>query len=243
MRYAVLSDVHGNLEAFQAVLEDLARQDAERIVFLGDIVGYGANPRECIALLQNNAHVMVAGNHDWAAAGKTDVTSFNAAARVAVEWTIARLSPEEVRFLAHLPLQQEEGTFACVHATPVLPELWSYIFFEYDALQNLKVLSRKVCFLGHSHVPALYSLLPSGELVYETVLSHTSLRGERRFLINVGSVGQPRDGNARAAYGIYDQEEESFSLRRVPYDVGAAQGKILAAGLPSVLAERLGRGW
>lgn len=243
MRYAILSDVHGNLEAFQAVLADLAREGAERVVFLGDIVGYGANPKECIALLQENAHAVVAGNHDWAAVGKTDVSNFNAAARTAVEWTIDQLSSEEELFLARLPLQGEEEGFVCVHATPLCPELWSYIFFEYDALQNLRTLSKKVCFIGHSHIPALYSLLPSGELSYETAFAETSLRGEGRFLINVGSVGQPRDGNASAAYGIYDPREEFFSLRRVPYDVGAAQRKILSAGLPSVLAERIGRGW
>lgn len=210
MRYAILSDVHGNLEAFQAVLGDLAREGAERMLFLGDIVGYGANPKECIALLRENAHAIVAGNHDWAAVEKTDVTNFNLAARSAVEWTTAQLSSEETNFLAHLPLQGEEEAFIFVHATPLYPELWSYIFFEYDALQNLKALAQKACFIGHSHIPAIYSLRPSGELSYETTFAEVVLQGESRFLINVGSVGQPRDGNASAAYGIYDDEKEFF---------------------------------
>jgi diadenosine tetraphosphatase ApaH/serine/threonine PP2A family protein phosphatase len=243
VRYAILSDVHGNLEALQAVLGDLAREGADRILFLGDIVGYGADPKECIALVREKTHAIVAGNHDWAAVGKTDVTNFNSAARSAVDWTSAQLSSEETNFLAHLPLQGEEDAFIFVHATPLYPELWSYIFFEYDALQNLKALAQKACFIGHSHIPAVYSLRPTGELSYETAFAEVSLQGGGRFLINVGSVGQPRDGNASAAYGLYDDEKGLFFLRRVRYDIGAAQRKILSAGLPPVLAERIGRGW
>lgn len=243
MRYAILSDIHGNLEAFQAVLKDLAFQGLQKIIFLGDIVGYGANPKECIDLLREKSPAIVAGNHDWGVAGKTDISNFNSVARTAIEWTISELSPEYKNFLAELPLKRKEENFIYVHSSPLNPQEWSYIFSGYEALRNLNGLERDLCFIGHSHIPMLFLLNQFGELFFTTKLTEIFLEEDNRFLVNVGSVGQPRDSNSKASYGVIDTEKRGFNLRRVGYDIGTAQKKILAAGLPPILAERISKGW
>jgi predicted phosphodiesterase len=243
LRYAIFSDIHGNLEAFQAVLNDITTKKIQNLIFLGDIVGYGANPKECIDLLMEKTQAIVAGNHDWGVAGKTSISYFNSVAQVAIEWTISQLSPEYKNFLAQLPLKREEKDFIYTHSTPINPQEWNYIFSEYEAIKNLKTLTKKICFIGHSHIPIIFVLNQSGELLFTTKLSEVILEEKNRYLINVGSVGQPRDGNPKAAYGIFDTEKNTFSLQRVDYDITNAQRKILSAGLPSVLAKRIGMGW
>jgi len=242
LRYAILSDIHGNLEAFQAVLKDTAAQGVQKIIFLGDIVGYGGNPRECIDLLQEKTEAIVAGNHDWGVAGKTNTTHFNSIARTAISWTVSQLSSEHKEFLAHLPLQREEGSFTYTHATPINPKKWNYIFSRKEALRNIQALKHELCFVGHSHIPIIFALTRFGKLLFTTKFSEFTLEEETRFLINVGSVGQPRDANPQAAYGILDTEKREFSLRRVKYDIAIAQRKIISAGLPPVLADRIGMG-
>jgi len=242
LRYAILSDIHGNLEAFQAVLEDTAAQGVQQIIFLGDIVGYGGNPRECIDLLQKKTRAIVAGNHDWGVAGKTNITYFNSIARTAVSWTASQLSSEHKEFLAQLPLKREDGSFTYTHATPINPKKWDYILSRKEALRNLEALKHELCFVGHSHIPIIFALTRFGKLLCTTKFSGITLEKETRFLINVGSVGQPRDANPKAAYGILDAEKREFSLHRVKYDIANAQRKIMSAGLPPVLADRIGMG-
>jgi predicted phosphodiesterase len=243
LRYAILSDIHGNLEAFQAVLKDLTAEGLQKIIFLGDVVGYGANPKECIDLLREKSRNIVAGNHDWGVAGKTDTSNFNSAARMAIEWTISQLNPEYKGFLAQLPLKRDEEDFTYTHSTPINPQEWHYIFSEHEALRNINGLEQKLCFIGHSHIPVVFALNQFGELLFTTDCTKIIVDEKTRFLINVGSVGQPRDSNPQAAYGILDTEKQVFFLRRVSYDIARAQKKILSAGLPPVLAERISKGW
>jgi diadenosine tetraphosphatase ApaH/serine/threonine PP2A family protein phosphatase len=243
LKFAILSDIHGNLEAFQAVLDDMNQQELRSILFLGDIVGYGANPRECIDLLRDKTQTIIAGNHDWAVAEKTDTASFNPAARCAIEWTRDQLPLSYRAFLSQLSLKGEEPSFAYAHATPLDPSRWDYIFSSDQALVNLQRMDRPVFFVGHSHIPLAFILQNFACLSVIDNVTEITIEAKGRYLINVGSVGQPRDENPHAAYGIFDSEKRAFSLRRVPYDIGAAQRKILAAGLPPILAERLGFGW
>ena len=243
MRYAILSDIHGNLEAFQAVLKDLTGADIQKRIFLGDIVGYGPNPEDCITLLRENFDVIIAGNHDWAVAEKGGIQNFNSVAQKAIEWTSARLSPEYKFFLFELPLKKEENSLTFVHATPLNPQEWNYVFSGYEAIRNLRALKRELCFVGHSHIPSVFVLSDFDELYSSLNFNEIILDEKGRFLINVGSVGQPRDGSPLASYGILDTEKKVFYLRRVRYAIEVTQKKIIAAGLPSILAERLARGW
>ncbi|MCX8012462.1 MAG: metallophosphatase family protein [Desulfobacterota bacterium] len=243
MRYAILSDIHSNLEAFQAVLRDLGAANIQKIAILGDIVGYGANPQECIELAQEKAELIVAGNHDWAVAGRTDPSNFNSLAFRAVEWTISHLGTDYQKFLSELPLKIEEDDFLLVHASPLNSEDWHYIFSRQEAIKNLNVLKQRVCFVGHSHIPAIYYLNEFGDIFFSRIFAEVSLNKKNRFLINVGSVGQPRDHIPLASYGIFDSRTFNFCLRRISYPIEIAQKKIIAAGLPVELAERLAEGW
>jgi diadenosine tetraphosphatase ApaH/serine/threonine PP2A family protein phosphatase len=243
VRYAILSDIHGNLEAFEAVLKDLAGTDIQKLIFLGDIVGYGPSPEECIVLLREKFDVMIAGNHDWAATGKTEISTFNSVARHAIEWTAAHLSPADKKFLNELPLKREEEGLTFVHASPLNPQDWVYIFSGHEAVRNLRAVKHDLCFVGHSHIPSVFVLNEFGELFSSRNFSEIVLEGKIRFLINVGSVGQPRDGSSLASYGILDMKKRVFYLRRVRYSFETTQKKIISAGLPSILAERLARGW
>ena len=243
LKYAILSDIHGNLEAFQAVLKDIDTEGIQEIIFLGDIVGYGANPKECIDLLQEKSQAIVAGNHDWAVAGKTNINYFNSVAQTAIKWTIAQLNSAHKNFLAQLPVKRVEKNFIYTHSTPIDPEKWDYVSTKHEALRNLNALEKKLCFIGHSHIPIIFLLTQFGELLCLTDFAEILLEEKNHFLINVGSVGQPRDSNPHAAYGIFDTAKQVFSLRRVHYDIASAQKKIISAGLPPILAERIGKGW
>ena len=241
MKYAILSDVHSNLEAFQAVLADLSQEKVDQTFFLGDIVGYGADPDQCIELLQGLTTSAIAGNHDWAAIGLTEYTYFNPVARAAIEWTSGNITGEHQEFLKKLPLTQNHHNLTLVHATPYEPEAWHYIFSLEEAHVSFQYHDRQICFLGHSHTPIAFKQNEEGR---SSVLPDTTftLEGSQRYIINVGSVGQPRDGDPRAAYGIYDPDEPCFTLRRIPYNIKRAQEKIIAAGLPHFLAQRLALG-
>jgi len=242
MKIAILSDVHGNLEALLAVKKDLLKEKVDRIVFLGDIVGYGANPNECIEELTELTSYIVAGNHDWAAVGKTDISYFNPVAKEAIIWTSKMLNTYNYNFLSNLPLKGSMHDFLYVHASPFRPENWYYIFSTQDARFQFEHFSEDICFVGHSHVPVI--ILKEEDSIksfYPTDIFYLS-KG-CKCIINVGSVGQPRDTNPYSAYGIYDTEKRSFLLKRVSYDIKTAQDKILKAGLPPSLARRLEIGW
>jgi diadenosine tetraphosphatase ApaH/serine/threonine PP2A family protein phosphatase len=241
MKWAILSDVHANLEALAAVVEDLKREEIERVAFLGDIVGYGANPSECVTALNDLTEVVVAGNHDFGAVGQTDVSAFNEVAKAAIHWTGEKISESDRTFLRQLPLLRRVENFTFVHATPHEPEEWNYISSLDEAEKGFKAIATPLVFVGHSHRPVIFVEEKSGE-VKAARETEVALESGKRYLINVGSVGQPRDRNPEAAYGLLDESSGEYRLKRVPYDVQSAQEKILRAGLPFFLADRLSRG-
>jgi len=252
MRYAIISDIHANLEALEAVLADVRRENLNRILCLGDVVGYGPNPNECVDKVQRLTEVCLPGNHDYAALDKTDITYFNYYARVAVQWTAETLTEESKAFLLSLPFTYQIGDAFFVHATPKDPEAWDYILTLEDALINFRYFPSRVCFVGHSHVPLILvekspgvvDVIPDSSKSMATKMgaSRVELKPGERYIINVGSVGQPRDLDPRAAYGIYDDEANTFTLKRVSYDLKSTQRKIIKASLPVFLAERLAVG-
>jgi diadenosine tetraphosphatase ApaH/serine/threonine PP2A family protein phosphatase len=245
MRYAVLSDIHANQEALEAVLADAEGHGARLVICLGDTIGYGADPVPCLERVDQRAAVVVAGNHEHAAAGLMDVRWFNPAARAAALWTGRQLGDDHQRYIARLPLTSGVGDAWLAHASPDRPGEWDYLVSEEEGFAVFGAFDSRLCFVGHSHVPATWSLGGGGpdyEAAFATWPHRIRLEAGRRYLINVGSVGQPRDGDPRAAYAIWDVEARAVTIRRVPYDPRGPARKILAAGLPSVLAERLARG-
>ena len=239
MRLAIFSDIHGNLEALQAVLKRCADIGVDRTICLGDLVGYGADPNACIDLVRGVADVVLAGNHDRVAAGLEDARLFNPMASAAIRWTAAALTEAHVGYLQMRSLTAEEGDVLYVHASPYRPETWPYIHFPEEGRAGLAYTEARVCFVGHSHRAFLCAERDDVEVLGE---GDARLMPLERYLINVGSVGQPRDGDPRAAFAIWDQEAAEFRLCRVPYDVAGAQARIREAGLPELLAERLGVG-
>jgi len=239
LRYCIFGDVHGNLEALEAVLADAEKQSADRYVCVGDIVGYGADPGPCIARVQETTMQVVAGNHDCAVVGRTDIEYFNLFAREAVEWTRGQLSPEEKAFLHGLPLMLEVDGVTIVHATVHQPGLFGYIESAMTARQSFMALRNDVAFVGHSHVPVTFFYEQQEEEIWYSQDRELPMGDFSKTIVNVGSVGQPRDDNPLAAYAIYDSTQKAVTIRRVEYDVEAAKQKILDAGLPEVLAVRL----
>ena len=229
MRLAIISDIHANLEALERVFEDVDAMEADRIVCLGDTVGYGADPAACLALVRERAHFCVLGNHDAAVFSEQERAFFNPNARLAVDWTAAQLDDEDIAYLRGLPYRISQDDMLFVHSAPRAPEQWDYVFSGMEARMQGRHFHERLCFIGHSHVPGLY---PTDAGVKE-------YRHGQRYLINVGSVGQPRDGNWRASYGLLDTVAGTYENRRVEYDVQAAMRKIIDAGLPRRLAERL----
>ena len=237
MRIAVLSDVHANLEALEAVLEDARQAGAEAYWCLGDIVGYGADPNPVVDRLSAEPVIAVAGNHDWAATGKMKLGYFNSMAAQAAEWTSEVLSEPSRRWLQALPLERVERGVRLVHASPSDPAAWLYVLSESDAEGELSTFDEDLCLIGHSHFPGQYETDGARVRYFRDPLLR--LEANRRYLVNVGSVGQPRDGDPRATYVMYDWEKGALEHRRIPYDCEAAGRKILDAGLPPFLAERL----
>jgi diadenosine tetraphosphatase ApaH/serine/threonine PP2A family protein phosphatase len=240
VRYAILSDVHGNLEALRAVLDDAAGV-AEAVLCLGDVVGYGADPEPCVDIVATRCEAVVGGNHEHGVANLLDLGWFNRYARAAVEWTRDRLDDDHRAWVAALPLQRVVDDATLVHASPAQPEEWDYLVGPEDGYAAFGAFATRLCFVGHSHVPMVWTQgswgRDCGRLV-DTV----GLDPGCRYIVNVGSVGQPRDRDPRAAYAVWDTDARTVALRRVPYDVGAARAKIVAAGLPRFLADRLVEG-
>ena len=242
MRIAVLSDIHGNLPALDAVLRDAC--DLDTIWNLGDTVGYGADPVACMDRMATAGPALtLVGNHDLAAIGELSLAEFNPVARAAAEWTRRQLGTKHVDDLRRLrPLALHDGVTAA-HASPRSPVL-EYILSPATAQDNMAAFSTGLCLVGHTHVPAIYSGEGTGERVESAPFppGRTWQLGVRRAIINPGSVGQPRDGDPRAAYAVLDEERGTIELRRVDYSVIDAQKRILAAGLPESLALRLAHG-
>jgi diadenosine tetraphosphatase ApaH/serine/threonine PP2A family protein phosphatase len=240
VRYAILSDIHANLEALTAVLTDAAGV-TDAVLCLGDIVGYGADPEACVDLVGERAQAVVAGNHEYGVIGRMDLGWFNTYARAAVEWTATRLDREHHAWLTSLPLKTEVDDATLVHASPDRPEEWDYLVSAEDGFAAFEAFGTRLCFVGHSHQPAHWSLGSSGP-DHEPGGVDIPLEAGRRYIVNVGSVGQPRDRDPRAAYAVWDVPARRVVVRRVPYDVTAARRKILAAGLPRMLGDRLSIG-
>jgi len=240
MHYAVISDVHSNVEALEAVLENVDQRNIEEILFLGDAVGYGPNPNECVELLMRRCKMLLAGNHDWGVVGLTDIAYFNEDARYAIEWTRGVLTGKNKKILESFPVKKEikESNFFLVHSTPKEPEEWHYLLTLWDAEINFQYFDNRFCFLGHSHQPLIIEKLSSGELV--TYKEVASIKENDRYIINVGSVGQPRDGDPRASYAVID--DGKAEIVRIPYEVRKVQEKMKKVLLPVPLIERLSVG-
>ncbi len=245
MRYAIIGDIHGNLAAFKAVLADVEhRGGVDELWCLGDVVGYGPEPEECLNLLQQYQHCCVAGNHDWAAIGKIDTSDFNAEAALACRWTAAQLSQRSIEYLGNLPLRLCRGEFTLVHGSPREP-VWEYLLSAQDAAENLEWFETPHCLIAHSHIPLLFRCSAANRICHLCKLFESlSLEQEGiRLIVNPGGVGQPRDGDSRASYALIDTERKIFCHYRVDYDVNATQNKMIQAGLPHRLATRLSYGW
>ena len=243
MRYAIVADIHANLAAFTAVLGDIEhRGGVEEVWCLGDIVGYGPDPHQCIELLRKYRHVSVAGNHDWAAIGKIDTSDFNPDAAAACHWTTQQLSPEDVDYINGLPLVIPRGDFTLVHGSPREP-IWEYLLSASSARENLAYFKSQFCLVGHSHVPLIFECNEAGACFLSDFPADTIITlAESRLIINPGGVGQPRDGDPRASYAIYDSEARTVTHSRVPYDIGITQARMAKHGLPAHLIARLSYG-
>lgn len=232
MRVAIISDIHGNLEALETAFGIIAEKNVDEIICLGDIVGYGANPNECIELVIDHTSHIILGNHDEAAVNLAAAEYFNPYAHIAAEWTHKQLSESNKKILGNLPYLIERHGMLFVHASPFQPEWWYYILTPANAQKNFSFFKHDLCFVGHSHVPVIYS---------ENDWSKQVTR-EKRYIINVGSVGQPRDHNPKLSFGMFDTETWLYENIRAAYDISKAANKIYDAGLPTVLGERLFEG-
>ncbi len=236
MKYAIIADIHGNLEAFQTVLADIKSQNATQVVCLGDIVGYNANPKECLKIVREMNIPVVKGNHDEYCSIDDALEGFNPHAAEAVIWTRNQLSAEERQWLRELKYSRMVGNFTIVHATLDAPERWGYVFDKLAAAASFPYQNTQVCFFGHTHVPVAFM---RDTAVRGGTYSKFKVDAAKKYFVNVGAVGQPRDNNPRAAYVIYDTEAGTIELRRLDYDIATTQRKIREAGLPERLAERL----
>jgi len=240
MKYSVLGDVHANLEALEAVLKDAGRHKPDQYVSTGDIVGYNASPVECMNRMKKISATTVQGNHDCYAAGEENLEWFNPAAAAAIRWTRNQLDTEYRHRLATLPMTLQVADFTLVHGSLCAPKEWEYILRSKEASASLNVQEAALCFNGHSHRPIFFRM--KGEVVEYGLYETLELEAGWKYLVNAGSVGQPRDGDPRAAYVIYDDQKRTVSLHRVTYDIRATQAKIRSAGLPEKDAVRLSAG-
>ena len=239
MKYAILADIHSNLEALQVVLDDVQKQKCTHVACLGDVVGYNANPKECLELIRNLNCPCVKGNHDEYCSSEEELEGFNPHAAEAVNWTRQQLSPEDRKWLRDLKYVRMVANFTLVHATLDGPQRWGYVFEKLAAAASFTYQNTPVCFFGHTHVPVAFI---RDSVVRGGTYSKFKVEPGRKYFLNVSAVGQPRDGNPKTGYVIYDMDEGSIELRRLDYDSPAAQAKIIAAGLPLRLAERLAVG-
>jgi len=242
----IISDIHGNLEALTVVLDEL--KSVERIICLGDVVGYGANPNECCEVIRSKISSIIVGNHDLAAVGNYDLNDFNPYAREAILWTQKQLTPENKEFLQSLKerliLEVPPGHLTLVHDSLVGPG--DYITSCWEARESLSLQDTQVCFIGHTHIAEYYQMEEGSSFCQQIPLwsgGAIEVREGYRYIINCGSVGQPRDRNPQASFGIYDSKKKSIEVKRVDYPVEVAQEKIERAGLPRILSQRLGIGW
>jgi len=232
MKIAVISDIHGNIEALERILSLVAQRDAEAVYCLGDLVGYGGSPNECVELIRGMHIRTVAGNHDKAVTGELSIDDFSAAAKDAVLWTRSVMKQENIAFLSRLPMSFIEHGAQFVHSSPDDPGDFRYLLSLGHALESFSAMTEQLCFIGHTHRPAIYCEDGTTGSVSPSV----------RTIVNVGSIGQPRDGDPRSCCVLFDTVSRDVEYLRADYDIAAAQAKILQAGLPSKLAMRLESG-
>jgi diadenosine tetraphosphatase ApaH/serine/threonine PP2A family protein phosphatase len=241
MLYGIISDIHGNLEAFEAVLKQL--KDVNQLINLGDIVGYGPNPNECVEKIREMNIPSVAGNHDKAVTGELDFTWFNPSAKEAVFWTQRTIFQENLEYLKKLPAAMEGNDFQAVHGSLRVP-LEEYVNCLVDAIPTFERMTRPLCFVGHSHRPLYFARTREGDYDGRALKDGDEILVDdyEKVIINVGGVGQPRDGDPRASFGIYNSKTKIFTLRRVEYDIKTVQEKMKIAKLPQSLIDRLSFG-
>lgn len=235
MRYAIVSDIHANLQAWNAVLLDIRGAHIDKIICLGDIIGYGPNPAEVLKSVHGNVDYLVLGNHDAVVCGKMDAALFNAGAREIILWTGARLNKNAVSFLSSLPLSLDGGFFRCAHGEFSEPAAFNYVIDPCDALPSWQSVDAPLLFTGHTHQPSIF-LLGQSNTPRVVEAQDFELEPDKRFLVNVGSVGQPRDGQATACYCILDADAQSVFWRRIPFDIDAYRAALNKAGLSDALS-------
>ena len=236
MRYAILADIHGNLEALETVLADAKKMGCTHYACLGDVVGYNANPKECLDIIRDMGMPCVKGNHDEYCSVDMELEGFNPNAAEAVTWTRQQLTNEDMKWLRDLRYIRLVASFSIVHATLDGPQRWGYVFDKLAAAASLTYQNTSVCFHGHTHVPVAFVRDNS---VRGGIYTKFRIEPGKKFFINVGSVGQPRDNNPKCGYVVHDSDAGTIELRRLDYDIATTQAKIRAAGLPERLAERL----
>ncbi len=241
MRYGIFSDVHSNLEALQAVAAAYKKESIDTYLCAGDVIGYAANPKECIEMAGSLARTTVGGNHDWAAVSLFSLEYFNPQARQAIHWTKQNIDEKERQFLKALPLTFENEDLTLVHGTLLNPQDFDYLADEYAAEDTFSLLKTKVVFIGHTHHAGIFIQDKTGALRYQQEPA-VRILPENKYIVNVGSVGQPRDGDPQAAYCVYDTEKFEVRIQRVEYDKEMSRKKILEAGLPAFLGDRLFEG-
>ncbi len=238
MKYLVFSDIHGNAQALETLVEEIGEIRPDFVVSLGDVVGYGASPSDCVDLIDEHCDIRICGNHDFVAAGLADSENFNVTARISIEWTKNSLSARQKELLTAYDTVRRHGECVFAHSSPVSPLDWEYIYTMGQADRIFRETDAKFIFIGHTHVPGIISHdLLSGCRVETS--SKLEIDPDRRYLINTGSIGQPRDGVSASSFSVIDVQRGRISMRRIPYDVVEAQERIRAEGLPESLASRL----
>jgi predicted phosphodiesterase len=229
MKYAIISDIHSNLEALTKALEIIDQRSVDEIICLGDIVGYGANPNECVEVVRRRCSIVIKGNHDEALLNASIIKRFTEDARSAIEWTRTQITEEKISYLRTLTFSRKKSDLFFVHASPCNPEEWKYILDNETAATTFQCFSEPLCFIGHTHAPAIFSLVGHAK----------SIAKGNRYLVNVGSIGQPRDQISDLSFGIFDSVSWTYENIRSSYDVETAMRKILISDLPARLAHRL----
>ena len=239
MKYALISDVHANLEALNAVMDEIESMNINQIFCLGDTIGYGANPEECANIIQEKCDICLMGNHEAAVVGNLDISYFTQYAKDAALWTREHISKETLRWAINLPLLSTMHNFTLIHGSLYQPEMFNYVQTIADAEHNFKALETEILFLGHSHQPLAFF---NTEPMTYTLGPEIELDNSDKVIVNIGSVGQPRDENPLSCFAVYDSDENIVELFRVKYDYKLTAKKILEAGLPEALAIRLSIG-
>jgi predicted phosphodiesterase len=239
MKIALFGDIHANWEALESVLADADEQGCDSYVCLGDVVGYNADPVKCLEKIREMGCPVVKGNHDEDAGGEHSLEMMNPTAAEALQWTRDQLSAEQREWLARMRMVRQVEDFTIVHSTLDQPNVWNYVTNKFDAMSNFSYQFTQVCFHGHTHVPRVFV---RGTRVQEAAPDIVAIEPGIKYFINAGSVGQPRDGEWKASYCIYDTDNKTVTFRRLEYDIETTQKKILDAGLPRILADRLAQG-